>query len=468
MLAITEQNRRWWILGAAAGVLGLTVLDETIVGVALVTIRAELSMSEVASHWVVNAYLLTFTCFVAVGGRLGDLYGRGNIFILGATVFGLASLACGLSASGPVLIAMRALQGIGAAVLFPNAIAMVTDAFPIAQRGVAIGIQTTVAAVMMSAGPLLGGVFTQTLSWRWIFWINLPVVIAVALAVKLAWSPEPTSARAGARSLRSIDYRGLITLVSGLCALVIALMQGADWGWGSLPTISLLVAGVILIVGFVILETRISQPLIEVALLRIATFTGGNLVFSMFQFNKIAVIVFAALYLQHALNMTPIAAGTVLLVAIVPTIATSLLAGTLADKYGSRRPLLVALLLNGGALIMMGTATGDGHLTFIIAPLIVWGATLPVLAVPARRALMNAVPAEQRGQAGGVNVTIQMLGGTVGLALSSAVLLVTGDYGTVFLMTGGLTIATMLAVWLLIERGVGPGTPSESPKAHGS
>ena len=452
MLGIDDRTRRWWILGATSGVLGLSVLDETIAGVALDTIRSDLVMSQTASHWVVNVYLLTFASFVAIGGQLGDRFGQGELFVAGASVFGLASLGSGFAPSGDWLIAARALQGIGTAIIFPGALAMTTSAFPPEQRGLAFGIQTTAAALFMAFGPLAGGFLTEVVSWRWIFWINLPVVFAVVvivLAVRAApdlsaGSPEPDTSGA-------TDYYGPIMLIAGLGGLIVALMQGGVWGWTTLPTLLLLIAGLLLLALFATTETRASRPLIDLSLLRIATFAGGDLVFFTFQFNKMVVFVFMPLCLQVVLRKSPLVAGVAVFTAILPTLATSLLAGKSADRYGSRAPLLLALLINGLALISIGFVVAVGQFALVVALLVIWGATLPFLAVPARRALMGAVPAEQRGQAGGVNLTIQMLGGTVGIALAGALLLGTGNYHSVFLATGGLTAGTMICVWFRLN-----------------
>lgn len=453
MLGINDKNRRWWILTAMSGVLGLVVLDETVVGVALATIRSDLDMSQAASHWVVNAYLLTFTCFVAFGGRLGDSLGYGRFFVLGVTIFGLGSLASGFAPGGSWLITARAIQGIGAAIIFPASLAMITSIFPLEQRGMALGIQTTIAALFMSLGPLIGGFVSEVVSWRWIFWINLPVVVMIALIELAAFVPSGQGKRSSSMNgLGSFDFRGLITLIVGLSVLVIALMQGTEWGWSAPATLILFFSGVVMIILFTVTELRTSHPLIEIGLLRIATFTGGNLVFFTFQFNKIAVFVFIALYLQDVLHMSPIKAGIALLIAVVPTLFTSLLSGKSADRFGSRWPLLISLFLNGSALVVVGIVTSFDNYALLIAPLIVWGATLPFIAVSARRALMNAVPKLKRGQASGVNLTIQMLGGTVGMALCGTLLLVTGDYRSLFLMTGVLTLITVLCVWLSVER----------------
>jgi EmrB/QacA subfamily drug resistance transporter len=457
LVRITEQNRRWWILAAMSGVLGLVVLDETVVGVALPTIRAELAMSQVASHWVVNAYLLTFTGFVALGGRLGDSLEHRGFFVVGIAIFGLASLVAGFAGDGGSLIAARALQGIGAAIVFPASWAMMTAIFPLEQRGLAFGIQTMVGGVFMALGPLVGGFFAEAISWRWIFWINLPVVAGIALVLLAAWASLQERGTAPAAIGRgSPDVVGLITLVVGLGALVIGLMEGTEWGWGAPATLALLGAGVLLLSLFAATELRTSEPLLEIGLLRITTFTGGNLVFFMFQFDKIVVFVFVPLYLQHVLHWSPIEAGVAVLIAVLPTLVTSVLAGRLADRFGSRPPLLTGLLLNGSALILVGLGTAYDDYPMVVAPLVVWGATLPLLAVPARRALMSAVPKTRQGQASGVNLTIQMLGGTVGMALCGTLLVMTGDYRSLFVLTGALIFATWLCAWRTVERPTRP------------
>ena len=450
-LGIGDGNRRWWILAAMSGVLGIVVLDETVVGVALATIRPDLQMSATAAHWVVNAYFLTFTCFVAIGGRLGDRLGHRDFFVLGVAVFGLASLAAGFAQDGAWLIGARAVQGVGAAIVFPSSWAMMTSSFAPEQRGFAFGIQTTVGGIFMSLGPLVGGFLSEDVSWRWIFWINLPVVVAVAVIVWLAWLPSMQDKREAA-SKGGVDWPGLMTLVGGLTALVVALMEGNAWGWDTPATLVLFGAGIVLLAVFVVAETRRANPLIELALLRIPSFTGGVIAFFMFQWSKLAVFVFVALYLQEVLKDSPIDAGFIVLVAILPTLITSLLSGRSADRYGSRLPLMAGLVVQGVALIAVGTGMIVASHGVIVAALIVWGAAMPFTAVPARRALMGAVPKAQQGEASGVNLTIQMLGGTIGIALCGTLRLVTGEYASLFFMTGALLVATALISWMSIER----------------
>jgi EmrB/QacA subfamily drug resistance transporter len=447
MIRIDDDNRKWWILASLSGVLGMIVLDETVVGVALPTIRNDLGMSQVGSHWVVDSYLLVFTSLAAAGGRLGDLIDMKRVFIAGLAVFGIASLAAGLSEDGTAIITARGIQGIGAAIIFPTSVAMITQVFPAEQRGLAFRIQTMTGGTFISLGPLVGGFFTEVISWRWVFWINLPFVVVIAFIMSVAWLTPPRQGR----SPRP-DLPGLITLVLGLGALVLGIMQGAVWGWSAAATVVLLAGGTVMILVFAVVESRVSEPLVEVTLFRNATITGSNLVIFAGQFSKIAIVVFGALYLQDVLHMSPLRAGVALLAAVVPTAFTSLLAGRLADRFGARWLSLGGLLLNASAVLSIGFAVSWESYELLVPPLVIWGATLPFLYVPTRRAVVNAVPMEKHGQASGITLSAQLLGGTIGMAVCGAVLASTGDFRLVFLVTGGMSVAVLVTGLLFIER----------------
>lgn len=450
MLKITESNRPWWVLVAASAVLGLVVLDESVVGVALPTMRADLQMSQVESHWVVNAYLLTFTCFLAVGGKFGDLLGRRVVFPAGAGIFIVGSLMAGLAPSGGWLIAARAVQGLGAAITFPASMAIVTHTFPPERRGMAFAVQTTLAGCFMASGPLVGGVFTEALSWRFIFLINLPIVLLTVGALWLTFVEKPVAR--DAKLLERLDYGGLATLVGGLTAITIALMQASEWGWGSPAVVGLLAGGLAAMAAFVAIELQRKNPLIALDLLRIPTFTGGNLVFAAFQFEKTIVFIFVALYLQHVLGRSPIESGLIVSVAIVPTLLTSRIAGRIRDARGARGPLTVALLVTAACVMAIGVGTLLRSEIAIAAVMIVWGAVMPGIAVTARPALMGAVAPGKQGEASGVNLSIQMLGGIVAIAICGTLLVISGAYWLVFVITGLVTLAAAGAAWLLVER----------------
>ena len=445
MLGIDDKNRKWWVLASVSGVLGLIVLDETVLGVALPTIRDDLGMSAYAVHWVMNAYLLVFTGFVAAGGKLNDVVGLRNLFIAGIVLFGLGSLGSGAAQDGTSIIAARALQGFGAAMVFPSSIAMISAVFPPEQRGVAFGLQTTVGATFITLGPLIGGALTEFASWRWVFWINLPVIAAILFFTLISWV-EPAQMRRP-----RMDWFGLATLVAGLSMFVLAIMQGPEWGWSDPTTLALLAAGSTVLAIFVLTELKISFPLIELDLFRNPTFTGSNLVVFTAEVNKIAVIIFGALYLQQALGMSPFDAGLALLASVAPTLITSIMAGRLADRLGTRWPALAGVLVFAAGLLWIGLAAPFDDYLLLLPALIIWGAGMPFLYVPTTRAIMNSVPPEKRGQAGGIRVTAQFLGGTIGMALCGTLLAVTNDFQVVFLVPATVTFAVLAIGWFTIE-----------------
>ncbi|WP_340148855.1 MFS transporter [uncultured Sneathiella sp.] len=433
MRGIDDKNRRWWVLAAMGGVLALIVLDETILGVALPTLREELGMSEIASHWVVNSYLLVFAGLVAAGGRLGDILGLRNLFLIGISIFGVASLLCGFMNDGTMLIVMRGIQGIGAAIILPASMAMLTIVFPENERGMALGAYGAIGTIGLISGPLAGGALVETLSWRWIFWINPAIVIAVALVVMKAWINPPRMAEAA-----RFDFGGLISLIAGLGLIVFALMQGPDWGWQN-PTVWIpLVMGIVASILFVLIELRTKQPLIEVDLFTNASFAICNFVVFAAQFSKISIFIFGALYLQHQLNFTAIEAGIALLPAVMPAPLSAPMAGHFADRLGARKPIFFGIALSIISFFWIAVVAEMGSYLYFFPALIVWGIGLGFLFVPPMRAVMNEVPLEKQGLAGGIVLSAQMLGGTVGMAISSVLFSTFRDYQVVFLAAATL------------------------------
>ena len=447
MVRIQEGRRKWWVLAAMGGVLGLVLLDETVVGVALPTLRVDLGMSTVTSHWVVNAYLLVFAGLVAFGGKLGDVAGHKALFFVGVGVFGLASLAAGFADHSAWLITARGVQGVGAAVIFPASLAMITIVFPERQRGLALGIYGAIGGLFLVSGPLIGGFFTEVVSWRWIFWINLPLVTAIALIVVAAWQEPPRH-----EAPSGIDYFGLVALVLGLSTLVFAIMQGSVWGWGAAATLALLTLGMVAIVAFVIIERRVKEPLIDIDLLGNATFAGCNLVIFQGQFNRITGVIFGALYLQDVLDMNPLQAGVALLPAVVPGPFAAVLAGRLADRCSVRVLSLSALLVTAAALVWIAWAVSLRDYRLLAPALAVWVFCQPFLLAPTRRTVMGAVGAEKRGAASGIAFSAQTLGGTIGMAVGGTVLTMTGKFSMVFLTNAVLVLAVLAIGYFTIER----------------
>ena len=438
---LAENHRQWWLLGAMSGVLGLIVLDETVVAVSLPSIAKELGLSVSMAHWVVNAYLLSFTCAVAVAGRLGDLFSRRSYFSAGAALFVLGSLLAATASDGTMLIAARALQGIAAALIFPTSIALITTAFAPEKRGVAFGYQTTVGGIFMASGPLVGGLLTETVSWRMIFWIGVPIIIGIAVLLWLIWSPSyDVQRRKAPGSATRPELTGPAFLIVGLFGLVTFVMQGPSWGWTSPSTLGLLILGSAMLFLFLRRELRYPAPLLDLSLLKIPEFGGGAVIFAIFQLEKIAVFVFAAQFFQEVLGRSPIMSGVAVSLAILPTLGTSILCGKSTDRFGSRATLVRGVAVHGAAVLLLALATTQQSFLLALAPLILWGASMPSIAIPVRRIQMNAVPEDKRAQASGINMTIQMLGGSFGLAVCSALVTETDSYPLLFLFVGVVTL----------------------------
>ncbi len=246
---ITDDNRKWWTLGAMCFALFMVMLDNTVVNVALPSIQRDLKADISDLEWVVNGYTLTFAVLIATGGRLGDIFGRRRMFLTGVVIFALTSATAGLAVDSTMLIVSRAVQGIGAALMMPATLSIVTHAFPANERGKAIGTWAGVSALALSIGPVVGGALTEYVSWRAIFFINLPVAVAAVVATLFAVR-ESRDDSVG----RTVDYPGIVALTAGLTAIVLALIEGNAWGWGSAEIVALLVGGAAALAVFVAIE----------------------------------------------------------------------------------------------------------------------------------------------------------------------------------------------------------------------
>src|SRR5579884_2493346 len=284
---VTDENSRWWTLGAMCFALFMVMLDNTVVNVALPSIQRDLHASLSALEWTVNAYTLTFAVLMVTGGRLGDIFGRRKFFLFGVVVFGLSSAAIGFAPSDTALVAFRAVQGIGAAFMMPATLSIITQAFPPHQRGMAIGTWAGVSAMALAIGPVIGGFLTQQVSWRAIFFINPPIAL-IAVAVTLFAARESRDETVG----RTIDYAGIAVLTLGLTALVLGLVEANAWGWGSARLIALFAVAVALLAVFVAVERRVRAPMIDFAVFRSRTSAGVNLVAFVLSFAMFAQFFF--------------------------------------------------------------------------------------------------------------------------------------------------------------------------------
>lgn len=444
---INDSNRKWIILCVGSLAFGLIMLDETVVAVSLPTIQRDLSMNVLESHWVINSYLLLIAGFIAVGGKLGDVVGYKTLFATGLIVFGIFSIAAGFAENSAWILITRALQGLGAAVIFPASMALLALSFPAEQRGMAMGIYGAIGSSCSALGPLIGGYLTDEISWRWIFWINGPIIAGIVIVFLSAWrEPDLNIPRP------KIDYAGLTTLVIGISSLVLAIMQGPDWGWSSVTILVLFMIAGLFLGMFLAIELKVRQPLIEIDLFKNGTFSSSNLVIFTGQFTKIAVIVFGALYLQEVLKMDPLKAGIALLPAMLPIPIMAVLAGNATDKYGPRNPVLAGLFLAALALVLMGLTVGTDRYIFLVPTLLAWGISVAWMFAPALVAVMNAVPPEKQGQASGIVLTAQIFGATIGLSVLSVLLREIHTYKIVFLTTGVFTVLVLILSWIFLDR----------------
>ena len=412
-----SENRRWWTLGAVAFALFMIMLDNTVVNVALPTIQDGLGASLSGLEWVVNAYVLTFAVLMLSGGKLADLFGRRLVFALGLAVFTAASLACGLSETIGQLIAFRALQGVGAALMMPATLAIISAAFPPRQRGLAFGVWAGVSAMALAIGPLVGGLLTQHLDWSWIFFVNVPVGV---LGVLAAWIVIAESRDTSAE--QSLDLPGLLVSGASLFALTFGLIEANAYGWTS-PTILALFAGAAAgFVLFVWLERHRRAPMLDLSLFRSRTFTGANVVAFLVTLAMFGVFFFMSLYVQEILGYSPVQTGAIFLPMTVLIILVAPIAGRLSDRIGSRWLMAGGLTLVAGSLVLFSRLGLDSGFWDLVPGLVAGGVGMAITMTPMTAAAMSAVPVAKAGVSSGVLNTFRQVGGALGIAVMGAIL----------------------------------------------
>ncbi len=416
-LRITADNRRWWVLGTMTGSLSMILIDQTVVAVALPTIQRDLEMTTVGLQWIVNAYLLALAATVALGGRIGDLIGNARAFRIGALVFVGASAACGFAQGEAWIIAARAVQGLGAALMTPATGALVANAFRPSERGRAMGIYAGVSMAFLALGPLIGGLLTEGVSWRAVFFVNLPVGLAMLAAAQFTLRDEPRPAERP-----SIDWGGAPLLVLGLGSLVLGLMQSRPWGWDSPATIGLLAASAILLPLTVLWELRQREPLVQLRLFAIRNFLADNLVLAGVQFALTGVAVFGALWVQNVLGFTPIESGLSLLPLTLPVLVLAPRAGALYDRIGPRAPVAIGCLLVAASLLWAAVVLHERSYGWLVPGYVLMGIGLGIMMTPANADAMNAVLPQLRSQASGVLQTTRMVGATIGVAVMGTII----------------------------------------------
>lgn len=412
---ITDENRKWWTLGAMCLALFMVMLDNTVVNVALPSIQRDLDTSISGLEWIVNGYTLSFAVLLAVGGRIGDIFGRRRAFVFGVILFTIASTTAGFAPSNFALVASRVLQGIGAAFMMPGTLSIITDAFPPSERGKAIGTWAGVSALALAIGPVLGGFLTEEVSWRAIFYINLPVgALAVLAALFIVRESRDTTVG------RRVDYLGVGILTVSLTALVLALIEGNSWGWDSTAVVSLIAVSVVSLIAFVMTENRVLAPIIEFGLFKSRNFIGSVITAFIISFAMMGVFFFLALYMQNILGYTALEAGVRFLPTTLVIMVISPISGRLADRIGPRWPIVGGMTLIAVSLYMFSTIENGTTFGDILPSFLILGAGIGLTMSPMSTAAMNSVPKTKAGVASGVLSMFRMVGGTFGVAALGA------------------------------------------------
>jgi EmrB/QacA subfamily drug resistance transporter len=412
---ITDENRKWWTLGAMCFALFMIMLDNTVVNVALPSIQRDLGSSISGLEWTVNGYTLSFAVLLATGGRLGDIFGRRLGFLFGVSVFTLSSLAAGFSTETWMLVAARVVQGVGAGFMMPATLSIITDAFPAQERGRAIGTWAGVSALALAIGPVLGGFLTEHVSWQSIFFINIPVGVGAIFAALFAVR-ESRDVTVG----REVDYLGVAAISVALTALVLALVEGNSWGWGSPAILALFATFAVSAAAFVLVELRVRAPMVEFPLFGSRDFVGANLIAFIVSFAMLGMFFFLALYMQDILGYSPLEAGVRFLPTTLMIVVVAPIAGRLTDRIGPRWLIAVGLSLVTLSLYMQTQITIATTYGDLLPAFVLMGVGIALTMSPMSTAAMNAVSATKAGIASGLLSMSRMVGGSFGVAAVGA------------------------------------------------
>jgi len=407
-----DQNRKWWTLTAVSFGLFMIMLDNTVVNVALPSIRADLGISISELEWVVNAYALTFGVLLLTGGKLADLLGRRAIFITGLVIFTGASLWCGLSGGAASLIAARTVQGVGAALMNPATLSIITATFPPRQRGTAIGIWAGVSALALAIGPLVGGLLTERISWSWIFFVNIPVGVLGVLAARAFIDETKDTSRE-----QRLDLPGLVTSAVGLFALTYALIETNTHAWGSARVLFLLALAAVSLALFVVLELRQRLPMLDLSLFRNPTFSGANATMGLLGLAMFGIFFYNSLFLQNILGYSAIQTGATFLPLTLLIMLVAPAAGKLSDRIGPRWLMGAGMTLLTGSLLLFGTLDAQSSFWDILPGLLVGGFGMAITMAPTTSAAMAAVPIDKAGVGSAVINSMRQVGGSLGIAL---------------------------------------------------
>jgi EmrB/QacA subfamily drug resistance transporter len=468
MDATTARDRRWIALVLLCAAQFVVVLDASIVNVALPSIQRDLHFSQEDLQWVVNAYVLMFGGFLLLGGRAADLLGRRRVFMAGLVLFSFASLAGGLAGSQEMLIAARAVQGLGAAILSPAALSIITVTFAEgADRNKALGVWGAVAGSGGAAGVLLGGILTESLGWQWVLFVNVPIGIAAAAIAPVLLTE---SRREGVE--RNFDVLGALTSTAGLIVLVYAVVKAVDNGWGSTTTIGLLALSVVLLAAFAVIETRARQPLVPFRVFRIGSIAGANVTGILMGAALFSMFFFISLYMQQILGFSALEAGLAYLPLAGSIVVAAGVASGLVTRLGARPVLVGGLMLVLAGLVWFSqVSVGGSYAADVLGPSLLAGWGLGFAFVPMTIASQAGIGHADAGLASGLINTAQQVGGALGLAVLATVAnstttsamqaahgarsalpqALTDGFGDAFLVGAGIALAAVIVAALTIK-----------------
>jgi EmrB/QacA subfamily drug resistance transporter len=413
---LAAENRKWWTLGAVSFGLFMIMLDNTVVNVALPSIQRDLGVGLSELQWIVTGYALTFAAFMLTGGKLADLLGRRRIFVVGLAIFTGASFLCGFAESGDVLIGARVVQGIGAALMNPATLSIISATFPPHQRGLAIGIWAGVSALALAIGPLVGGLLTEHLDWSWIFYINVPVgLVAIVASLLLIEESRDTS------EVQRLDLPGLMSSGIGLFALTYALIEANTYGWTSTRILAAFAVAVAALALFVVLELRGRVPMLDLSLFKSGTFAGANAVVLLVALAMFGVFFFVSLYMQNILGFSPVEAGAAFLPMTVLVILIAPFAGRTSDRVGSRWLMTAGMTLVGVQLLYFSRLGIDATFWNLLPGMLVGGVGMALTMTPGAAAAIRSVPVDQSGVGSAVLNAFRQVGGSLGIAVMGAI-----------------------------------------------
>lgn len=476
---VASPRLKWFGLALLAAVQFMVVLDIAIVNVALPSIQTDLDFSQANLQWVISAYALVFGGFLLLGGRIADLLGRRRIFMIGLIAFTIGSLLCGLAWSEASLIGARAIQGLGAATISPAALAILMITFREGrERNIALGVWGAVGGFGAAAGVLLGGVFTDALSWEWIFFVNIPVgLVAFALASVLLGESRDTR-------IKTFDALGAVLVTAGLTTLVFAITQGREWGWSSGRTIGIFALSAALLAGFVAWENRVAEPLMRFGLLRTKTVLGANVAGFILGTALFSMFLILTLYMQQVLGYSAMKTGVAYLAVAGTSIIWANVAAALVGKVGVR-PLIAGgmAILTVGLFLFTQVSVDGSYAANLLPGFLIIALGMALCFVPISIAALAGVKEAEAGIASGLINTSQQIGGAVGIALLSTIAIsrteneitagtarpeaLTSGFQLAFWVGAGIALAGVVAALVLIrqeEIAVAPdGQPAPEP-----